>query len=478
MTSNTPPNTPPSTQASATPKKIPYANKGNLREGSVGGHLTRLTIPMIWGILAIISFQLVDTYFISLLGKDSLAAISFTFPITYMIFSFTMGFGIAMSSVASRLIGAGETDTVKRVTGHGLILGLLIGGALAILGTIFHDSIFRAMGAEGEMLSMIREYMILWFAGSIFITVPLIGNAAIRAAGDTFTPALIMGVVALVNVVLDPLLIFGLWGFPEMGMKGAALATLIANAAAMCASIYVLYAKKKLLCLHEIKKFNLFGNSVKRLMFIALPAGLTNAIQPLVSAFILGMLAVHGTEAVAAFGVVNRIESFAFIILMALSVGMSPVIGQNWGAERFDRVNETLKLGIGFNFIWSAFIAVILALFAKPIIGLFTDDPEIIRVGVLFFWVVPASYACGNLIMGWASAFNAMGMPQRSVMMIFVKMVVLLIPASYIGNEMGGILGIFIAMAAVNVVSGLTFHILNARMCKAKQAACLNSIEP
>jgi len=430
MTSNTPPNTPPSTQASATPKKIPYANKGNLREGSVGGHLTRLTIPMIWGILAIISFQLVDTYFISLLGKDSLAAISFTFPITYMIFSFTMGFGIAMSSVASRLIGAGETDTVKRVTGHGLILGLLIGGALAILGTIFHDSIFRAMGAEGEMLSMIREYMILWFAGSIFITVPLIGNAAIRAAG------------------------------------------------AMCASIYVLYAKKKLLCLHEIKKFNLFGNSVKRLMFIALPAGLTNAIQPLVSAFILGMLAVHGTEAVAAFGVVNRIESFAFIILMALSVGMSPVIGQNWGAERFDRVNETLKLGIGFNFIWSAFIAVILALFAKPIIGLFTDDPEIIRVGVLFFWVVPASYACGNLIMGWASAFNAMGMPQRSVMMIFVKMVVLLIPASYIGNEMGGILGIFIAMAAVNVVSGLTFHILNARMCKAKQAACLNSIEP
>lgn len=467
------------TNAATTPSKtkIPYAHKGNLREGAVSGHLTRLTIPMIWGIFAIISFQLVDTYFISLLGTKELAAISFTFPLTYMIFSFTMGFGIAMSSVASRLIGAGENDTVKRVAGHGLLLGLLIGAVLAILGTVFHDGIFRAMGADDAMIALIREYMMLWFAGSIFITVPLIGNAAIRAAGDTFTPAIIMGIVAIVNLALDPLLIFGLWGFPEMGIKGAALATLIANAAAMCASIYVLYAHKKLLCLAQVKKFHLFWDSVKRLLFIALPAGFTNAIQPLVSAFILGMLASYGTEAVAAFGVVNRIESFAFIILMALSVGMSPVIGQNWGAEKFDRVHETLKLGIGFNVVWSAFVAIILAIFAAPIIGLFTTDTEIMRVGVLFFLIVPASYAFGNLIMGWASAFNAMGMPQRSVLMIVVKMFVLLIPASYIGNQMGGITGIFIAMALVNVVSGLYFHMANSRLCTAKQAEQLNSIE-
>lgn len=449
---------------------MPYANKGNLREGSIARHLTRLTVPMIWGIMAIISFQLVDTYFISLLGKDELAAISFTFPVTYMIFSFTMGFGIAMSSVASRLIGGGETDTVKRVTGHGLILGLLIGAALALTGTLLHDQIFRAMGADDAMLKLIRDYMFIWFAGSIFITVPLIGNAAIRATGDTFTPAIIMGIVALVNVILDPILIFGLLGAPALGMQGAAIATLIANAAAMIAGIYVLITKKKLLCTHQIQKFHLFWDSVKRLLFIALPAGLTNAIQPLVSAFILSMLAAHGTEAVAAFGVVNRIESFAFIILMALSVGLSPIIGQNWGAGKFDRVNETLKLAIGFNVIWSAFIAVILALLAKPIIGLFTDDPEIIRIGVLFFLIVPASYAFGNLIMGWASAFNAMGMPQRSVMMIFVKMVILLVPATYIGNTLGGITGIFIAIAIINVITGLGFHIMNKRLCHKKQA--------
>lgn len=436
-------------------QKLPYAHKGNLVDGPVSGHLTRLTIPMIWGIFAIISFQLVDTYFISLLGTEELAAISFTFPVTYGLFAFVMGFGIAMSSVASRLIGEQDIETVKRVVGHGLGIVLILSIILAGLGLVFHDAIFSAMGADDEMLTLISEYMMIWFAGLVFVSVPLVGNAAIRAGGDSFTPAMIMGIVAVVNLILDPILIFGLLGAPRMEMQGAALATIIANFCAAGAGLYVLAVKKKMLCFKNACKISEFGDSMKRLLVIALPAGLTNAIQPMVNAFILSLLAVYGAKAVAGFGVVNRLEAFAFIVLMALSTGMAPVIGQNWGAQKYDRVHKTLKLAIGFGVVWSAITAIIFAFFAKPLSSIFSTDPAVIEVAILYLTIVPFSYILGNMLKGWASAFNAMGMPKKAFMLVVLEMIILMIPAVMIGSHLAGIKGIFIAMACVYVIVGL-----------------------
>lgn len=452
------------------PPPIPYANKGILTEGPVSSHLIKLSVPMIWGIFAIISFQLVDTFYVSLLGTQALAALSFTFPLNYTIFSVTMGFGIAMSSVLSRVIGAGKEEDSKRIATHGLILVFLFGTAVALLGMAFHDTIFRAMGADEAILPLIRDYMMIWFAGAVFITLPLVGNAALRAAGDSFTPSLIMGVVAVVNLILDPIMIFGLFGFPRLEIVGAALSTVFANACAMGAGLYVLGVRRKMLLPLKDMHWHLFGDSARRLLFIAVPAGLTNAIQPIVSAFIISLLAAQGQEAVAAFGVAGRVEAFAFIILMAVSVGMAPIIGQNWGAGKYERVHETLKLAIGFNVLWSFVVALILGLFAGPIAGLFSADPAVVSITQKFFWIVPLSYIFGNLIQGWASAFNAMGKPERSFIMIFVKMILMLLPAVYIGSQYGGITGIFWAIAGVNVVSGILFHILSARACKVKKS--------
>jgi putative MATE family efflux protein len=449
----------------------PRNPKGDLTTGPLKDHLVRLSVPMIWGIGAIISFQLVDTFYVSMLGTDYLAALSFTFPVGYFIFSFTMGFGIAMSSVLSRLIGSGDQDRVRRVATHGLMLVFGVGILIAALGIAFHDSVFKAMGADDKMLPMIRDYMIPWFAGSVFITLPLVGNAAIRATGDTRLPAMIMGIVALVNVILDPIFIFGWFGFPRMELFGAALATIIANALAAGAGLYVIAVHKKLLCGWPALRFDLFWDSAKRLLFIALPAGLTNAIHPIVNGVILGLLSSYGASAVAAYGVVTRIEAFAFIILMAVSVGMSPIIGQNFGAKIYDRVKDVIKMAIQFSVIWSIGITVVLVVLARPIAEMFSNDEQVIQTSILFFMIVPASYVFSNLISGWGSAFNAMGMPQRSVMMIAVKMLVLMLPAIYIGENLGGLKGILIAMAMVNVVSGIGFHLWNRHTMNRKCTA-------
>jgi putative MATE family efflux protein len=450
---------------------LPYKNKGDLTQGPVLKHLVRLSVPMIWGIMATISFQLVDVFYISLLGTQPLAAISFTFPLTMVIFSFLMGFSIATASVASRLIGEGKKETVQRVTSHALLLVFAIGLALSLIGLCLHDSIFKAMGANETILPMIREYMHIWFGGIAFMTVPLVSNAAIRATGDTRTPAMIMTAAAAMNILLAPLLIFGLLGFPRLEIEGAAIVTIFCNACAMLAGIYVLDAHKKLFSLRvALQHMSEFGDSVRRLLFIALPAGITSTIQPFVNGVIVALLSAYGSESVAAFGIVMRVEAFAFIILMGLAVGLAPIIGQNWGAGKFERVHEALRLAIGFNILWSLLVALGLYVFAQQIAGIFSEDPIVIYYAGLFFWIVPVSYAFSNLIAGWGSAFNAMGMPKRALMMIVVKSVVLMIPAVYIGAHVGGVKGIFLAMALINAVTGLTFHLWSWRSCMAHEA--------
>lgn len=441
----------------------------DLKTGSIRKHLVRLTIPMIWGIAAIVSFQLVDTYYVSLLGTTPLAAMTFTFPVTFFVFSIIMGFGIAMSSVISRLIGEGREDDVKRVTTHGLFLVFTIGCVLAVIGYVFRDAIFAAMGADAEMRPLIHDYMTIWFFGAPFMATPFAGNSAIRAGGSTLAPAVIMVGVALLNAALAPLLVFGLFGLPRLELQGAAIATVISNMVAMAAGLYILGARKKMLLPLRQLEWPKMGDSCRRLLFIALPVGVTSAVGPVVNMIITAMLANYGTEAVAAFGIASRVEAFAFVILMALAVGMSPIIGQNYGARNFDRVQETLRNAIGFSVIWCIAIGGLLMLFAQPVAAAFSKDPVVIYYTTLSFLIIAPSYMFSSLVNGWSSAFNAMGRPQISFAMTVIKMLLLMIPCVLIGAKISGPQGIFAAIALVNIVTGFAFHLWSRRLCAGAQ---------
>ncbi len=448
-----------------------YANKGDLTNGPIKAHLIRLTIPMIWGLFAVIFVQLVDVYFISLLGDTTiLAGISFTFPVTMAVSHLVFGFNIALASVVSRLIGEKRHDDVKRIVLHGIMMGFGATAVICALTYLCLKPLFFAMGADETTFPVIIDYMPLWLVACSVLAFPTKSNSAIRSAGDTFTPAMVMSFIALVNLCLDPLLIFGLLGFPAMGVKGAALATLIAFSCGAVAALYILIFRKKMVAMDGLHLDKL-KDSARRLLVIAIPAGIANVIMPFSTAVITAMLAVHGAEAVAAFGVVSRIEALALLIVIALAVSMAPIIGQNWGAQKFSRVHETINLAIGFNLIWSAIVAITLALAAYPIARAFSDDPLVIRYAVLFFWIVPITYGVGNIVFGWSSAFNAMGMPQKAFMMIAVRALVMTIPAAYIGGALYGVIGIMVSVALVNILSGILFHILSSRRCHQKEHA-------
>lgn len=424
---------------------------------------------MTWGIFAIISFQLADLFFVGMLGVDQLAALSFTMPITMIVFSILLGLTIAMSSVISRQIGEKNYDRVVRIITHGLVFAFIVSAFIAIIGLGFMEQIFGLIGADHRFMPYINEYMSIWYIANILTALPMVGNAAIRAHGDTVFPAIIMTVSAVLNIILDPILIFGLGPIPAYGIQGAAIASLIASSCTATAGLAMLGFKMKLIRLRPFY-FDKFGDSIKRLLFIALPAGITSAIQPITNGVIISLLAAYGPEAVAAAGIANRVDAFAFIVLMGLAGGMSPILGQNWGAKNYGRVNETLRKALGFSVIWGAIIATGLFIFAEQVAGMFSDEEKVIEIARLYFWIIPISYIAGNLISGWSSAFNAIGMPQYSAMMLLFKNIIILIPAVIIGNKLGGITGIFCAIASVNTVLGISFHFWNRHMCLTKQS--------
>jgi putative MATE family efflux protein len=433
-----------------------YARRGNLIDGPIGPLLFKMAAPMTWGIFASISFQLVDLFYIGLLGTETLAAISFTLPVTLAVFSLVLGLGIGCSSVLSRKIGAGDHQDVRRLTIHALILGAIIGGFLTILGLACSDNLFTAMGASDTMRPIIHDYMNIWLLTIPFIALPLIGNAILRAHGKAIIPAYLMTGGAIANVILSPIMIFGFMGVPAMGVAGAAGATLIINILTVLALLYILLRGKFFNI--QSMSFDQFKNSAKQILMIALPAGLTNMVTPVATGIITGLLAQHSTQAVAAFGIASRIEAFAFIVIMGLAGGMAPIIGQNWGASLFERVRDTLQHAFRFNIYWSFFICAIMALFAAPIASIFSNDPDVIQLAQYYFWIVPVSYAAGNLVPGWASAFNAMGAPERAALMILIKSFIIMIPACYIGSHFAGYVGIVCAISLTNLLVGSTLH--------------------
>ncbi len=425
-----------------------------LTEAPVGSQLIQLTLPMVWGLFAIIAFNLADTYFVGQLGTAQLAAISFTFPVVMTLGSLAMGLSVGTSSVIARAIGSGDLSRLQRLTTNSLTLALTAVILFVTLGLVTIAPLFQALGAGPEVMPFVQDYMRIWYLGMVFLVVPMVGNSAIRATGNTLTPSIIMTVAALINIVLDPLLINGALGFPRLELQGAALATVIARALTLVAALLVLHFKENLLAT-QLSDLEETLWCWQKILTVSLPATASRMITPISIGVITSFLAVHGSAAVAGFGVASRVESFALIAMIALSVSIGPFVGQNWGAQQFGRVRLALRQSFLFCLVWGLLLAITLNLGARSLSALFNQDPEVIAVAVQYLWLVPISYGTAGIIRVATSAFNAIGKPLLSMMMTIAHIFVLYIPLAYVGSRFAGATGIFAAALVSNLAVGL-----------------------
>lgn len=427
----------------------------------IASTLKKMTIPVIYGMVLLMTFNLVDTFFVSLLGTQPLAAISFTFPVTFTVISLMIGLGIGTSAVIAKFLGKGDKKSAQLNASVALYLGAIIVMCLSLMGYIFTDEIFTLLGASPTLLVYIHQYIDIWYLGSLFLIGPMVGNAILRASGDTKTPSIVMGSAGLINAILDPILIFGFGPVPALGMQGAAIATLISWFFGFSFVLYVLVVKKKLVTL-KLPSFSLVYQSAKHILTIGLPAAGANMLTPLAAAVMTAIVARYGESAVAAFGVGSRIESIASLVVLAMSMTLPPFISQNFGAGKMERVEASYKTSIKFVLLWQAFIYILLIILAPFIANAFAKEQSVADIILLFIWILPLGYGLQGVIILTNSSFNALHKPMIALTLSIIRLFVCYVPLAYIGSVLYGLEGFFAGALLGNIVmAGISYRSFN-----------------
>lgn len=423
----------------------------------IGKTLWQMTWPMVFGVATLISFNVVDTFFISLLGTEELAAIGFTFPVTFTVISLSIGLGIGTSAVIARKLGAEQTTQARHVGSSALYLAALLVAGLSVLGWLLAKPIFSLLGASPDLLPTIMSYMNIWFIGAPLLVMPMIGNSILRASGDTKTPSFIMALGGLLNAVFDPIFIFG-WGpIGAMGIEGAALASVLSWLISFGLIIYWLVVHKKLI--DPIPpSVKVFQRCAAKLLVIGLPASGANMLTPLAMAVIIAIVASYGEPAVAGFGAGIRLESLASIIVLALSMSLPPFISQNFGAGKMDRVKAAYRTALIAVLVIQAVIYGLLLLSLPVILQAFARDAEVEQVLTWFVWIMPLGYGLQGWVILTNSAMNALHLPMRALGLSMVRLFIFFLPLSYIGSLMGGLKDLFIGGVIANLLTALVAY--------------------
>lgn len=434
----------------------------NLTEKPVKSILVSLSLPMIWGMFAVTISAAADSYFLGKLGTPELAAIGMITPISFIFGSISIGLGVAVSSLVSRAIGEKNFHKVQRLTTDSLFLALLLLFFFIVVGLLTIDPLFSAMGAGPEILPRIKEYMIIYYPGTLFLVIPMVGNGAIRATGNTIFPALIMSITAITNILLNPILIFGYGPIPALGMEGAAISSVIARAVTMCWSLLILHFKYGMIDF----KFVGFKNTIesfKKILKLSLPSTLTNLVVPVSIAIITGVVTRFGTDVTAGFGVAGRIESLFFIILYGIGAGTSAFFGQNWGAKKYVRVTEGISLTTKFAFIYGICAMIFFFIFGKDLALLFSEKESVYKITTLYLLIVSPSYAFEGIRLINSNAMAAIGRPLYPTLIMSFRMFFLYVPLALFAAKYLGVSGVFVACALANVLAGSVALYLNFR---------------
>ncbi|MBN2558322.1 MAG: MATE family efflux transporter [Clostridia bacterium] len=417
----------------------------DLTQGDIKKQLTGMTFPMIFGILGMTIFNLVDTFFVGLIGTRELAALSFTFPIVMTFSSLTLGISTGVTAVVAKVAGRNEPEKLKSLVFDSMLLSLICVIIFIVIGFVILKPVLGLMKAEQDLIPIIMQYMTIWLPGLVFVVFPMVGNGIIRALGDTKTPGVVMLIASITNAVLDPLLIFGIGPFPELGVPGAALATVFGRFITFTIALYVLMRREKVLVMQKRNMRQMSGNW-KEILHIGLPDGLSRIILPIGSGIITGMVASYGVAAVAGYGIATKMENFILIITMALSSVLVPFAGQNIGAGNLGRVRKIFKYSNVFSLILQTSLYLVIFPLAAVLAGLFSDDPAVIGTTALYLRIVAAGLGFKGIILMSSALLNVMRRPYIAAAVNLGQMFAIFVPLAYLGNLLFGLFGIFAAL--------------------------------
>lgn len=434
----------------------------NVLKGSIPGHMLRLAIPSIGGMFAITVFNLTDTFFVSKLGTNALAAMGFTFPIVMIVGSFSAGISMGAGSILARAMGAGDHHKMKRIGTDGILLSALAVGFIALLGLMTMDPLFIALGATPEVLPLVKDYMFVWYAGVVVVVLPPVSDACMRAMGDMVRPLMVMLVCAVFNVILDPILIFGYFGLPAMGIQGAALATVIARFLGMILTLSFNHFHYHLLDF-KYESIKEMLSSWNEILTIGLPGALVRLLPQIIRTATTKLAAIFaGSAGVAALAAGTRIESFQFIISMAIGTAIVPIVGQNYGAKQYERVAHTKTLITSISLVYGLALTATAFFAAEPVVKIFTTDEAVVPLAVNYLIIMFAGGIGLNLYNWLSEALNSVGKPRLSLAINLGGTLLVILPAVALGAWLGGFNGMIIGLAIAQIIIAFISHRITA----------------
>lgn len=419
----------------------------------VRGALISMAAPALFSMLMTFLFQLVDAYFVGKLGTQPLAAISFAYPIYILIVGLFMGIASGISATVGKSLGEKNARKAKALTTISLFVFMAIALGLGVVGYFTIAPVFSFLGATEETLPLVSDYMQPLYIGMFALVGTLIGNAVLMAKGLMVRAAVVMGIAGTVNLVLDYILIFGMGPIPAMALKGAALATIISWFVSLLIVIGLL-SREKMLSFTAIASLKKAATGIREILGIAMPAVAAQILNPIAIAVITRLVARTGDNAVAAFGIASRIESLALTGILALSVILTPLVAQNYGARQQSRLDQVVALSGRMTVYWGFIVYGLLLVFAGAISSIFTDNADVIRISQSYMYIVGFSYPAFGLALITTSFLNGVYQPKTSLKLTLVKSVGLTIPFAFAGSFVG-VQGMWAGIALANILGAV-----------------------
>ncbi|MBN2124876.1 MAG: MATE family efflux transporter [Deltaproteobacteria bacterium] len=379
----------------------------DLTRGSIPKILMRLSTPIVLSMLMFTLYLVADLYFVSRLGPDAVAAVSISGNAFFFLLGLSIVLGTGGMTLIAQRVGAGDREGANRVFQQVLVATVWTGVGICMIGLVIAVPYIRFFGGVDRSLTWGVEYFRIYAVSFPLVLMLHVLAPCFRGVGNTRTPMLITLQSLILNVILDPLLIFGIWGIPGLGVKGAALASLVAHLYALF--LYALGFSKGRHTLRPTWSPRLDPAVLKRCLSIGVPSGITYFLIAINMLIIYRIISAYGTSALASVGIGYRILQTTYLPAFALTSAMGAVVGQNYGAGHLERIHGTLRTGWLTSGVLMAAGTGLCRLVPERLLGLFTDDPEVLRYGVAYLSVLSLGNVIVGTIMAVSSVFQGIG---------------------------------------------------------------------
>ena len=443
----------------------------SLTSGGIGWPLFYLSLPIVVTNLLQVGYNLADTFWLGQYSTEALAAISFGFPMIFLLIALGMGISVAGSVLVAQHIGAGEEAEAEYAASQTVIYGLVASAILGAVGYVAVGPFITFLGASPAVQPLAAGYMRVISAGLPFMFGFFVFIALMRGYGDTVTPMLVMFGSVVLNIAIDPILIFGFdnnplfgmiglhgveaslfaaTGYTGSGIEGAAIATVFSRALAFLVGIAVMIRGVRGVRI-RVRQMRPDPVYLRRLLDIGVPASIEGTGRALSVNLLLIVVGMFPTTVVAAYGIGVRIFSVIFLPAIAVARGVETMTGQNIGAEKPDRAGSAADFAATVTFLVLSGLGVVAFVFTQPVVAVFTNDPEVVRVGVEFLrWVAP-SFGFIGVMRAYTGSFRGAGRTFVAATVSIAMLGLIRIPVAYVASLTLGETGIWVAFPVSNV---------------------------